>query len=706
MKYWVLDKNGYNSAINLQDNILTITNGIATRIIDVKIGTIFYGKDDNLLEDTVSDIQLIIDDKKIDFYNEFTFKDYNFTSPNKDIDYVKQFNTSSLATYPPQGKAVELNYTKDNLKVTVIYEIFDGIPVICKRVYIYNYTGKDIIVNKYVSDNLLISQDNYIKMYAETNYNGGCMLNNNRTQSVQYINGTMQVGFDLGPDAVIKSEEVFTGLRVYELLHTATYYEQKLIEVKEMYRIICPWVLESPLIFHITSDRKRRLINAINDIKEVGFDMLIQSFGSGINVENNSKRNIIKHRKIYDYAHSQGIKIGGYTLAIVKNYKKVRGKEANPLPDKSGIMRCLATEWSVKYWKNILKFYDRTLADCIEIDGPYHFYECNGGQTHLHKGLSDSKYMQWKLSNEDIYKQFKKRNIYINAPDWMYLNGVNKCGIGYEEIAFSEPRQHQLISSRIYNYKGTFAKIPSMGWGFLPIDIYHGGGKQACFSPLEENYKDYDWMVFQHIVQGVIPCFRGKRLFDGEKSKEIICKWARFYKKYQSVINGITVHFMPPIISEKDRGRTKGLDCIFNCTTQGETRGILAVFNQTERKITEQIAVPIFYTNLTKCDYIPSPRVGSGITDVVNPIYGEYPPAFPIKDESNSYEAKKVTGYGKTHIINEKIEYQEIKPTIIGQINALEREQVAIKVNYDSNGDAMFNITLDPMSYTYFIIKE
>ena len=169
---------------------------------------------------------------------------------------------------------------------------------------------------------------------------------------------------------------------------------------------------------------------------------------------------------------------------------------------------------------------EKTGTDFIEIDGPYHFYTCTGnreGQTeHLHKGFADSRYSQWLKSTVEIYIRMRELGIYINAPDWLYLSGTNKCAVGYEEIAFSQPRLTQNLMNRIYNYKGTYHKIPSMGWSFLPVEEYHGGGSTAKFEPLTENLAEYDWALAQAAASGVWPCVRGKRLYDSKTCREVV----------------------------------------------------------------------------------------------------------------------------------------------------------------------------------------
>ena len=170
----------------------------------------------------------------------------------------------------------------------------------------------------------------------------------------------------------------------------------------------------------------------------------------------------------YDYGHEKWYTHGCvYSCICKKSYRPVRGNEALN-HDSSHICRCLATEWSQKYMKDVLRFIDRTGADAVEIDGPYGMLMCSGGKNlTCTRNFTDSQYKQWKMSVVDWYKEIKKRGVYINAPDWHFLNGTNRICVGYEEIAYSERRQEQLITSRIYYYKGTFSKNSRSGLGIL-----------------------------------------------------------------------------------------------------------------------------------------------------------------------------------------------------------------------------------------------
>ena len=93
---------------------------------------------------------------------------------------------------------------------------------------------------------------------------------------------------------------------------------------------------------------------------------------------------------------------------------------------------CLASEWGDGYVERVLNFMDATGMDIIETDGPYHGDVCASTTHKHHNGLADSQLRQWEAC-VNFYHECRKRGIYINSPDWYYLNGSNKCGMGYRE---------------------------------------------------------------------------------------------------------------------------------------------------------------------------------------------------------------------------------------------------------------------------------
>ena len=120
--------------------------------------------------------------------------------------------------------------------------------------------------------------------------------------------------------------------------------------------------------------------------------------------------------------------------------------------------------------------------------------------------------------------------MYINQPDEYFYFGANKAAMGYNEEQFSLPRWNDISISRQGMYDDTFRKIPSEGWMFLPLTVYHGGGDAAAFEPLNQHELEYDFALAQYFSTGVMACIRGFRPFDTPETQKIVKKWIDFYK--------------------------------------------------------------------------------------------------------------------------------------------------------------------------------
>ena len=99
---------------------------------------------------------------------------------------------------------------------------------------------------------------------------------------------------------------------------------------------------------------------------------------------------------------------------------------------------------------------------------------------------------------KDLYHWCNRHGIYVNAPDWYFLDGTNKIAMGYREVNFSLPRNEQLILNRQNMYDGTWLKTTSMGWMFVPLTEYQGGGSAATVEPLHEHLDIYRKLMFEN----------------------------------------------------------------------------------------------------------------------------------------------------------------------------------------------------------------
>lgn len=709
MQHWVLRFDGASSKIQEENGKIILENELVRRVIETAgCKTVSFKnlqKDIELISSGRSDFAVKIGTKTYDG-NDFDYVSFKAVACEERVPFKASPTMTYNGAYPPPGKGAELVYKGKDIPVTVTvrYEIYDGIPVICKRLTVKNTGDDEIQIDNIFTDVMEITE-NRDTLFVDSDFNSttqfyGLELSKYAKNYARYHYDVLEVAPLYRMNEKLKKDESVSSITAYELLFGSDYYENRLIEVKEMYRRIAPWCTDNVLFFHLISNNSRTIRKAVDQCAEIGLEMIIQSFGSGVNMESDSNRYLSRIKSAYDYGHKKGLRMGAYTLAYVKNYRPVKGDEALN-HDGSHICRCLACDWAEKYMKNVIRFIGRTGADAVEIDGPYGMLMCSGGKTHRHDDFTDSQYKQWKASVVEWYNELKSRGIYINAPDWHFLNGINRCGVGYEEIAFSEKRAEQLVTSRIYYYKGTFDKNPSQSWGFLPLNVYHGGGAGAQFFPTEQNAFEFDWALAQLTASGVWPTIRGKKVYDSETGKEIFKKWVTIFKKYRRVLNGTTVHFMPPRIDTSRPDRTTCIDAIMNQLPYGDERGFVMFFNQTDKERTEEITLPVYYTGLTDLSVPPAPFPDTKNCDVSYPLYGEEIAPLVIKARDGST---------RTYITDEKVIDKPIPalPEAVDTgrticISAEDKDPQIYKI--DSNGNVHIKITLPALSYRWYILR-
>jgi hypothetical protein len=332
---------------------------------------------------------------------------------------------------------------------------------------------------------------------------------------------------------------------------------------------------------------------AIDQCAEVGFEMVIMTFGSGFSMENTNPDYIAEMKELVRYARSKNIELGGYSLLasrrISDEHDVINPETGKPGGAIFGNSPCLCSQWGNKYFESITTFISQTGLDMLEHDGSYPGDVCASTSHPGHSGLNDSQWKQWKKIS-DFYKWCRGRGVYLNVPDWYFLSGSNKSAMGYREVNWSLPRERQIILGRQNIYDGTWKKTPSMGWMFVPLVQYHGGGAAATLEPLSEHLDAYGAHLAQNFGSGVQACYRGPRLYDTDETKALVKKWVDFYKEYRDILDSDIIHVRRP------DGRD--IDCILHVNTQLKYKGLAMVYNPLDRKVKRQLKLPLYYTGL------------------------------------------------------------------------------------------------------------
>ncbi|MFT7435977.1 MAG: hypothetical protein ACI8UX_001776 [Psychromonas sp.] len=529
---------------------------------------------------------------------------------------------SSLAT----GKELTLFFDAPssikNIRVAVHYAIYDGIPLISKWITIENLDPKAIRIDQVVSEILAtVEEESAVvgepeqmktpqKLYIENNfaYNNAMKyrLSDQATHWKVDSAYTSQVNYklltpcvaevypDLAVGITIDQHETYTSIRSYELLHDSYDKERQGLAIRKMYRTIAPWTNQNPIFMHLISTKDDMVREVIDQCAATGYEMVILSFGSGLSMENASEKNIAKFKRLADYAHSKGIKLGGYSLFSSRSIDDENDviDPLTGLPNTGaffGQAPCLASKWGLNYLKNLKKFISETGFDLLEHDGPYPGDVCASTVHPGHDGLHDSQWAQMKLQKE-LYQWLNARGVYINAPDWYFLDGSHKIALGYREVNFSLSREQQKILNRQNIYDGTWEKTPSMGWGFVPLTKYQGGGPEAILEPLAEHLDDYKQLMMQYYGAGIQACYRGPRLYDTEATKKVVKETIDWYKTYREILNSDIIHLR--------RADGRDWDGIMHVNPQLPQKGLVMLYNPLPEALERNLNIPLYYTGL------------------------------------------------------------------------------------------------------------
>ncbi len=559
---------------------------------------------------------------------------FQFTSaetgvPQKRLEWKRKRYSSDMP-WPPKGVALTLNFTGPSLQTTngpvdlrqvsvaVHYEMYDGIPLISKWITVSNASSHAITLNTFTSEILAAVEYesvvdkrerwDYPNIHVQSDYSFRGMDIQTASQTTHWVidpDYKTQVSSSsttpnllesrppIGPASVIEPGQTFESYRTFELIHDSTERERKGLAVRQMYRHIAPWTTENPIMMHVRSAKPEAVRLAIDQCAEVGFEMVIISFWSGFDMENEDPAYLAQYKELADYAHSKGIELGAYSLLASRSISPTEDvidpKTGKP-GGNFGSSPCIGSKWGQNYFRKLYAFYEKTGMDLLEHDGSYPGDVCASTNHPGHRGLDDSQWTQWRTITE-FYRWCCARGIYLNVPDLYFLNGSTKCGMGYRESNWSLPRAQQLIHARQNIFDGTWEKTPSMGWMLVPLVEYGGGGAAATIEPLREHLDHYNLTLANNFLAGVQACYRGPRLFDCDETKQVVKKWVDIYRKHRPILDSDIIHARRP--------DARDLDYLLHVNSRLDEKGFLVVFNPLDEPVEKTLTVPLYYTGKT-----------------------------------------------------------------------------------------------------------
>ena len=649
---WLIQPIQQKANINIQDNYIELNNGLAKRIffIGPNLACIDYTNLSNgqqLLRSIEPEARVVIDGqmyniggligqtekaylikgsekKLLSDKNAFQFKGYHIDT----IAHYIQWKSTTWNSNKKQakGKSIRFDFIApnnhlSNLTISVHYNLYDGIPLITKWIEIKNNGEQKVKINRVVNEVLgLVEEESAVVgkpevmkkqhgIYVETNYafNNAMRydisdqtthwkIDSSYTSQVNYNYETpclLEIYPERAPGIELAKGETFTSVRTNELLMDSYDRQRRGLMLRKMYRTIAPWTTQNPIFMHLVSKNDEEVKAAIDQCVATGYEAVILSFGSHLNMEDSSQKNIIKWKALADYAHQKNILLGGYSLFSSRRISDADDvidiKTGKPGGAFFGNAPCFGSKWGLAYRDKIKYFFKQTGFDIWENDGPYPGDVCASTVHPGHKGYDDSQWRQMEIQ-KDLYKWLNERGVYINAPDWYFLDGTHKIAVGYREVNFSLSRAQQKIINRQNIHDGTIEKTPSMGWGFVPLTKYQGGGEDAVLEPLQDHLEDYEQLMMQYYGAGVQACYRGPRLYDTDKTRVKVQSVIDWYKKYRSILNADMIQLR--------RADGRDWDGWLHVDPALPQKGLMMLFNPTNETITRTIQLPLYYTGL------------------------------------------------------------------------------------------------------------
>lgn len=533
---------------------------------------------------------------------------------------------SQPLAWPPPGVGATLSFVAPStcpaIELQVHYELYDGLPLMSKWLTLSNASAQAVTLNSLIVEQLALVEPESIVDGTQANFRGtyrdleafsdysfgGDMTANADAPAIHWNLDPLyktQVHYErktpcllecaplLGPAVRLEPGQRFESFRVFELAHDSTERERRGLALRRAYRALAPWTQENPILMHVRSAEPDAVKLAIDQCAEVGFELVIMTFGSGFDIENEKPEYLAQLKELAAYARSKGIALGGYSLLASRSISP-ENDVINPATGKTGGARfgdspCLGSRWGEDYFRKLRQFFEVTGCNVLEHDGSYPGDVCASTNHPGHAGLADSQWTQWKTIS-GFYEWCRGRGIYLNVPDWYYLAGSSKCAMGYRESNWSLPRAQQEIIERQNIFDGTWEKTSSMGWMFVPLTEYQGGGAAATIEPLKDHLAHYETRLSNLFGAGVQACYRGPRLYDTDQTKSVVKHWVDFYKQHRAILDSDLIHLR--------RADARDWDGWLHVNPELAECGLAAFYNPLEVPIEREIRLPLYYTGL------------------------------------------------------------------------------------------------------------
>jgi hypothetical protein len=174
--------------------------------------------------------------------NAFRFVGHTEGDPVARYPWTPRFGAETVP-WPPKGRRLTLRFrppgtakpAHQGLTVEVVYEMYDGLPVVSKWLTVTN-TGKEpVVIDRLETEVLAVTQEQESRLYLESDYAFYQMNTTLRTDDPDYVTRAedsnypptdtppqpllIKSHYPRGPGVQVGPGAAFTSFRTFELLH-------------------------------------------------------------------------------------------------------------------------------------------------------------------------------------------------------------------------------------------------------------------------------------------------------------------------------------------------------------------------------------------------------------------------------------------------------------------------------------------------------
>ncbi len=149
--------------------------------------------------------------------------------------------------------------------------------------------------------------------------------------------------FAYGTNFTVQLDQDLDSFRTLELLVGSNDLERKGLAKRRMRRLLAPQSQESPIYFHMMNSSSIEFRAVVDQLAEVGFEMVFYSFGSGFDLETSNATEFDQAIADIAYANSKGLEVGSYDL--ISWTREVPHKMFAAVTNQTMHSACFASSW-------------------------------------------------------------------------------------------------------------------------------------------------------------------------------------------------------------------------------------------------------------------------------------------------------------------------------------------------------------------------